>query len=79
MANGKFQDGREQEFYFSDGHPQAGLFKGMAIILEEHGYMGCTRMKGKLAECAKFKCPPQAGAAGLIAAVVEFFLMNRIL
>ncbi|KAF9035819.1 hypothetical protein BJ165DRAFT_1508454 [Panaeolus papilionaceus] len=31
-------DGREQDFYFPDGHPQAGLFKGMAQILEERGW-----------------------------------------
>lgn len=62
MANGTFRDGREQKFYFPEGHPQVGLFKGMATILEERGYTGCNGMKGKLAECAKFKCPPQAGA-----------------
>lgn len=58
MANGTFRDGHEQEFYFLEGHPQAGFFKGMALILEEHGYTGCTGTKGKPAECAKFKCPP---------------------
>ena len=58
MANGTFQDGREQEFYFPNGHPQGGLFKGMAIIFEQRAYKGCIRTKGKLTECAKFKCPP---------------------
>ena len=62
MENSTFQDGREQKFYFPEGHPQAGLFKGMAVILKERGYTGCTGTKGKPAECAKFKCLPQASA-----------------
>ena len=40
IHNGKFTDGTEQEFYgyFPAGHPLAGLFKGMALILTERGY-----------------------------------------
>ncbi|KAH9924420.1 uncharacterized protein B0H18DRAFT_1119954 [Fomitopsis serialis] len=49
-------DGSPQSFYFPPGHPNAGLFKGMAIILEERGY---GDMKGKRAECKGFKCPHQ--------------------
>ena len=60
MANGTFQDGCEQEFYFPNSHPQGGLFKGIEIILKDRGYTGCIGTKGKLAECAKFKCPPGA-------------------
>jgi hypothetical protein len=60
MANGTFHDGSPQDFYFSEGHPEAGHFKGMAIILEECGYLGCTGLKGKWAECPKFKCTPGA-------------------
>ncbi|KAF9031609.1 hypothetical protein BJ165DRAFT_1604839 [Panaeolus papilionaceus] len=46
----------EQEFYFPDGHLQAGIFKGMAIILEERGY----NVSGKNAECESFRCKPGA-------------------
>ncbi|KAF8227857.1 hypothetical protein L208DRAFT_1148451, partial [Tricholoma matsutake] len=32
MRNRRF-DGREQEFYYPEGHEKAGIFKGMAAIL----------------------------------------------
>jgi len=51
MANGFFADGTTQEFNFPLGHECKGIFKGMAIILEEHGYTDCCGWKGKLAEC----------------------------
>ena len=38
MENGKFRDGTEQSFYYPEGHEHAGKFKGMAVILAEHGY-----------------------------------------
>jgi hypothetical protein len=60
MANGQFADGTPQEFYFPLGHPRAGVFKGMAIILEERGFEGCQGRKGKRAECEGFKCLPGA-------------------
>jgi hypothetical protein len=60
MANGFFADGTTQEFYFPLGHEREGVFKGMAIILEERGYSDCCGRKGKLAECHQFKCPPGA-------------------
>ncbi|KAG6903301.1 hypothetical protein C0995_013054 [Termitomyces sp. Mi166 len=58
MRNGKFADGREQEFYFSEGHEQAGLFKGMALILTEQGY----DVSKKKAQCGKSfsNCPEGA-------------------
>ena len=37
MADGQF-NGQRQCFYFEEGHPQAGVFKGMAVILQEWGY-----------------------------------------
>lgn len=46
-----------QEFYFPEGHPGAGVFKGMAIILEECGYQN-THSLG--VECPKFQCLPDA-------------------
>jgi hypothetical protein len=55
MGHGYFANGMPQEFYFPKGHPRAGVFKGMAVILQEHGY---TWAKDLQAECPKFKCPP---------------------
>jgi hypothetical protein len=49
MCNGWFRDGAEQEFYYPDGHTMAGLFKGMAQILTEHGY----DISRKKAQCGK--------------------------
>lgn len=53
MTPGRFSDGRPQSFYFPPGHPRAGIFKGMAVILEEHGYSNATKL---LAQCPNFKC-----------------------
>lgn len=46
-------NGQQQDLYFPVGHPRAGIFKGMAIILAERGYPGTYQLR---AECAKFKC-----------------------
>ncbi|TFK16561.1 hypothetical protein FA15DRAFT_742089, partial [Coprinopsis marcescibilis] len=54
MAHGKFND-QPQDFYFPHGHPRAGVFKGMANILEERGF---GSMAGVLAQCKDFKCMP---------------------
>ncbi|PPQ91313.1 hypothetical protein CVT25_006593 [Psilocybe cyanescens] len=43
MSNGRFADGTEQEFYFPAGHPQVGLFKGMAVILDERKLDGSKK------------------------------------
>ena len=53
MQDGRFADGSPQPLYFESG-PHAGLFKGMAIILEERGLMAESKLR---AECKKFKCP----------------------
>jgi hypothetical protein len=61
MANGKFKDGTEQSFYFPKGHQHPGLFNGMAIILGEHGFIGLTGKRAKLAQCRKnILCAPGA-------------------
>ncbi|KAJ3560129.1 hypothetical protein NP233_g11034 [Leucocoprinus birnbaumii] len=52
MSNAIF-NGQPQSLYFPDGHPHAGVFKGMAVILEEQGY----DVKDLRAECKKFCCP----------------------
>jgi hypothetical protein len=63
MADGMF-NGMVQSLYFLEGHPQEGVFKGMAIILEECGFVGCVAMKvkgkkgghsGRHTACADFK------------------------
>lgn len=57
MGDACFANGTPQVLYFLEGHPHAGVFKGMACILEE-----CRLVKGsKLhAECKNFKCAPPA-------------------
>jgi hypothetical protein len=53
MEDGSLPDGSRQPLYFEDGHPQAGLFKGMAVILEERGLVAESQLR---AECKHFKC-----------------------
>ena len=48
MRNRRF-NGQEQEFYYPEGHQKAGIFKGMAEILTEHGY----NVSKKRAQCGK--------------------------
>ncbi|KAF9494263.1 hypothetical protein BDN71DRAFT_1483126 [Pleurotus eryngii] len=59
MANGKFADGHEQDFYFPEGHDHAGQFKGMAAIIEERGFSDIAKKK---AQCGKSfsNCPEGA-------------------
>ena len=56
MRDGWF-NGQHQSLYFEKVHPWAGTFKGMAIILEEHGYTDAEKLS---AQCKDFKCPPDA-------------------
>ena len=57
MANGTFADGSPQPLYFPEGHKRAGVFKGMAIILQERGFGDMSKV---LAQCKDFKCAPGA-------------------
>ena len=57
MANGHFADGTPQPLYFPEGHERAGVFKGMATILQEHGFGDMSKVR---AECKEFKCAPRA-------------------
>lgn len=53
MRAGMLANGSAQNFYYpEDSTPQAGMFKGMAKILEERGY----NTSGLRAECPGFKC-----------------------
>lgn len=55
MADATF-NGQLQSLYFPEGHPRAGVFKGMVVILEECG----INVSKKLAQCKDFKCKPGA-------------------
>lgn len=59
MQDGLFQDGTLQSFYFLTGHPQAGLFKGMGLIIQECIERGAALPDSTklLAQCRDFKCP----------------------
>jgi hypothetical protein len=57
MGNARFTDGTPQALYFPEGHPRAGMFKGMAYILEERGLIKESKLR---AECKSFKCAPPA-------------------
>jgi len=52
-----FLDGTPQALYFPEGHPRAGVFKGMTYILEERGLVKESKLH---AECKNFKCAPPA-------------------
>jgi hypothetical protein len=64
MANGRFADGREQLFYFPEGHEHAGLFKGMAVILEERGFEGIKDKKASAAKSSRASLRRPTAAAG---------------
>lgn len=53
MGDGRLADGTPQSFYFPPDHPRAGIFKGMAVILEERGFKDAPNLR---AECKGFKC-----------------------
>ena len=57
MRNATFKDRTPQPLYFPDGHKRAGVFKGMAKILEERGFEDMSNVR---AECKGFKCLPPA-------------------
>jgi transposase len=58
IRDGRFENGESQPLYFPIDHPDKnlrGVFKGMAIILEERGFRNMSKVS---AECKKFKCKP---------------------
>ncbi|KAE9382934.1 hypothetical protein BT96DRAFT_961122 [Gymnopus androsaceus JB14] len=58
MGPAQLPDGSLQELYFPGGHSQAGMFKGMTVILQERGAdVKDSKGKVKKAECKGFKCP----------------------
>lgn len=56
MKDGQLPDGSQQSLYFQSGESK-GLFKGMAVILEERGLTEEAKLRS---QCPNFKCP--AGA-----------------
>jgi len=55
MEDATFADGTAQSLYFEPGHPKAGLFKGMEVILQERGLVKESKLK---VQCnSKFQCP----------------------
>jgi hypothetical protein len=60
MTDGTFADGSSQALYFPEGHPQEGIFKGMAVILEERGFADASKLK---AQCKDFKCAKGAASS----------------
>ena len=61
MRDAQFPDsGLPQPLYFPDGHERAGVFKGMAKILEERGLGDMSHFRS---ECKNFKCAPGAQAS----------------
>ncbi|KAF7333551.1 hypothetical protein MSAN_02420000 [Mycena sanguinolenta] len=60
MRDGMFADGSPQSLYFPEGHPKAGIFKGMHILIHERIAKGANlpNPDNLKAECKKFKCPP---------------------
>lgn len=62
MENGMFADGTSQSLYYPEGHPSAGLFKGMKEIIKERISKGADLPDPDTlrAQCPRFKCPPGA-------------------
>ena len=60
MGDATFPNGTPQCLYFPETHPHSlGIFKGMAVLLEEHGHVNASKM---CAECKGFKCTKGATA-----------------
>lgn len=56
MKDGQLPDGSPQSLYFQSGESK-GLFKGMAVILEERGLTKEAKLRS---QCPNFKCPEGA-------------------
>ncbi|KAJ7200600.1 hypothetical protein GGX14DRAFT_400597 [Mycena pura] len=59
MRDGKYADGTPQALYFPEGHPKAGIFKGMRVLIDERIQHGdnLPNPEGLRAQCPGFKCP----------------------
>src|SRR5258708_40306192 len=73
VHHGILPNGNPQPLYFPEDDPDMpGWFKGMEIIIHEHGLW--PRHADLLAQCPKFHCP----LAVLTAVVGEFFICSLI-
>jgi transposase len=57
MRDSVLVGGAVQSLYFPENHERAGVFKGMAVILQERGFTNARKLR---AECKNFKCAPPA-------------------
>jgi hypothetical protein len=57
MRSGILPNGEPQPFYFPEGHPMAGWFKGMEVIIRERG-LWPEGVNDLLAQCHNFQCTP---------------------
>jgi hypothetical protein len=58
MCDGRLENGKPQPLYFPMDHQDKklrGVFKGMAVILEERGFGNMSKVP---AECKRFNCKP---------------------
>ena len=53
MTHGTFANASSQALYFLEGHPREQIFKEMAVILEERGFVDAPKLK---TQCKDFKC-----------------------
>ncbi|PPQ84264.1 hypothetical protein CVT25_013163 [Psilocybe cyanescens] len=60
MKDRQFPNSDSQPFYFPEGHSRAGIFKGMAIILEERGFSNILGFE----EVSWAPCPAQQNNGG---------------
>jgi len=57
MGDARLANGEPQCLYFPPGHPREGVFKGMAVILQEQGFGDMSKVR---TQCKDFKCQPGA-------------------
>ena len=74
MVDATFADGTPQSLYFDASHKKAGVFKGMAVILEEWGLVKESQLR---AECKKFQCPKPSGPNGMAQCCCRRVLYNQ--
>src|SRR6267154_885242 len=74
MADVMFADRTRQSLYFDGSHEKAGLFKGMAVILEERGLVEESKLR---AQCKNFQCLIPSGVNGMAQCCCHRVLYNQ--
>ena len=72
MGDATFADGNPQPLYFPPGHERAGVFKGMARILEEQGFLDASKLRANARTS-------NARVTRRIVAVVGFYILSQTL